>query len=64
MITRIKVVPDTKSQFKVTFEAGTPLAKEFMGAVHGRIEMCMNTLMVPYDMTPTEERETEENQKY
>ncbi len=64
MITRIKVVPDAKSQFKVLFEAGVPLAEEFMGAVHNRVEMCVNTLMVPYDMTPTEERETSESDKY
>ncbi len=64
MITRIKVVPDAKSQFKVTFEPGSLVAEDFMGVIHDRIEMCVNTLMVPYDMTPTEERETEESKKY
>lgn len=64
MLTKISVKPDPKSQFKVYFEAAGTLADEFMGAVHGRLEMCVNTLNVPYDMTPPAEKEDEGEKKY
>lgn len=64
MITRIRVVPDPKSQFKVHFEGATVLGEDFAPAVHARLEMCLEILNVAYDMTPPAEREDEGEKKY
>jgi len=65
MLTKINVRPDPKSQFRVHFEPIEALADEYVGAVHARKEVCRNTLMVPYDLSPSEEKEeTKESGKY
>ena len=64
LYTRIIVKPDAKSQFKVHFEMAGVLEKDFLGAVHPRLEMCLNTLNVPYDLTPPAEQKEEAGGKY
>lgn len=55
--TRIIVKPDQRSQFRVYFEHVGNLPDEIIGAVHAKRELCRTTLMVPYDLTPTESEE-------
>jgi hypothetical protein len=64
LFTRIIVKPDPKSQFKVYFEIAGILDDEHLAAVHPRIEMCVDTLNVPYDMTPVAEEKEEASGKY
>lgn len=65
VLTKIKLVPDSKSQFRVTFDAVEPLASDFLPAVHARIEGATSALLTPYDMVPQEEQEEgEKNKKY
>lgn len=64
LLTRIIVKPDTKSQFKVHFEMAGVLEEDFLGAIHPRLEMCLNTLNVPYDLTPPAEQKEEAGGKY
>ena len=60
MLTRVKLVPDKKSQFKVTFEAVEPLESSFLGPVSARIPMATQALLTPYEMEPKEESTEEE----
>ena len=55
MATRVKVVPDPKSQFRVTFADVKPLSDELISAVHGRLEAATMMLEAPYEMNPQEE---------
>ena len=55
MATRVKVVPDPKSQFRVTFDDVAPLSDELISVVHGRIEAANMMLSTPYEMNPQEE---------
>ena len=64
IITRVLVKPDPKSQFKVYFEAQATVTDDFLQHVHPRLEMCLNTLNVPYDLTPPTENQAEESDKY
>lgn len=64
IITKIKVVPDPKTQFKVTFEDVGIIADDFMGPIHDKIESAMGVLMTPYDMTPVEDPKEEGQTKY
>jgi len=57
MNTIIKVVPDAKSQFRVTFEEGAPLDQEMLGPIHERIDACQEVLLQPYDYSGNEEKE-------
>ena len=63
MITKIKVVPDPKSQFRVTFTEVAPLDSDLLGAVHSRLDAAMRMLETPYEMT-REEQEEEVAKKY
>lgn len=53
--TRIKVVPDMKAQFKVTFEFIGNLPEELLSVVSSKIEPAMNILMTPYNLTEPEQ---------
>jgi hypothetical protein len=55
--TRIRVVPDAKSQFKVTFEALEEMPNSLFATLVKRHEEADTLIMQPYDMTPREERE-------
>jgi hypothetical protein len=60
--TKVSVRPDPKSQFRVHFEFEALLEDDFIAAVHAKRDICRNTLMVPYDLTPKEE--TADSGKY
>lgn len=64
MITRVKVVPDPKSQFRVTFTEVDRLPSELLGAVNSRLEAAQTMLQTPYDMNPEEKQEEEGEKKY
>lgn len=53
IVTKVKVVPDPKSQFKVVFEPIMNLPDELMGAIMKRHEEVKSTIDFPY--TPAEE---------
>jgi hypothetical protein len=53
VITEIAVVPDPKTQFKVTFSAVGPVPDEVMGAIMARREKVQGEIMFPYG-TPSE----------
>lgn len=55
IITKVKVVPDAKNQFKVTFEPIDNVPNELMGAVMKRREEVLTLIDAPY--TPYEEQE-------
>lgn len=54
VVTRVKVVPDAKTQFKVTFEPIMNVPNEVLGAVFKRREEAMATIDFPYQ--PPEEK--------
>jgi hypothetical protein len=56
IITKVSVVPDPKSQFRVVFEVVSEVPDEMMGAVMARREEAGAALTVPYSME-VEERE-------
>jgi hypothetical protein len=62
VMTKVMVKPDARSQFRVHFEFVGLLEEDIIGAVHGKRDICRNTLMVPYDLSPKEE--TEDSGKY
>jgi hypothetical protein len=49
MITQITTKPDPKAQFLVQFNAVGTVAEQFLGPVHGRIEMAQQTILTPYE---------------
>jgi hypothetical protein len=63
MVTRVKVVPDPKSQFRVTFADVEPLPSDHLGVVHGRLEAAPLMLETPYEMNPEQEEKEEEGDK-
>lgn len=63
MVTRVKVVPDPKSQFRVTFTEVQPLDSEYFAAVNGRLEAAATMLATPYEMNPEEKEQEEEGDK-
>lgn len=50
IFTKVKVVPDAKSQFKVTFEALGQVPNELMQAVMNRHEEAKGVIEFPYDL--------------
>ena len=64
MVTRIKVVPDPKSQFRITFQEVAPLSSDYFAAVNGRLEAAHLMLATPYEMNPEEKKEEERDKKY
>ena len=52
IFTRVSVVPDAKSQFRVLFEAIGPISQEVYMAIRGRLAEARTLNLVPYDMTP------------
>jgi hypothetical protein len=65
MVTRVKVVPDPKSQFRVTFTEVGELDSKFFAAVNGRMEAAKMMLETPYEMNPEpKEKEDDNNKKY
>lgn len=63
VLTRVSLVPDAKSQFRVKFEAQQPLDSEQLPLVHQRIDSAVASLMIPYEMAPKSAQE-EGNNKY
>jgi hypothetical protein len=66
VVTRIKVVPDSRTQFKVTFDTvdDLGLGPDALSAVHSRIAMAEQVIMTPYEMNPEQEQEEEGDKKY
>ena len=65
MITRIKVVPDPKSQFRITFAEIEPVDSELLNVIGGRIAAAKTMLQTPYELDPQEEeKEDEDDKKY
>jgi hypothetical protein len=60
MLSRVSLVPDKKSQFKVTFESLEPLDTSFLGAISSKIPMATQALLTPYEMEAKEESTEEE----
>lgn len=56
IITRVAVVPDPKTQFKVTFEAIEKVPDELMGAIMTRREEVMEIIDFPYQRDDEEEQ--------
>ena len=56
IVTKVKVVPDPKSQFKVVFEPIMSLPDELMSAIMARHEEAMSTIDFPYKLEDEEER--------
>lgn len=55
IVTKVKVVPDPKTQFKVVFEPIMNIPDELMGAIMQRHEEAKSTIDFPY--TPVEEEQ-------
>lgn len=55
IVTKIKVVPDSKTQFKVTFEPIMPVPNNLMEAVVARNEEAKNLIEFPYQLEGEEE---------
>jgi hypothetical protein len=58
VVTRVSVVPDPKSQFKIMFEVVDELPNELIGAVMKRREEAIGIIDFPYKATPEEEKPT------
>jgi len=56
IVTKVKVVPDPKSQFKVIFEPLTQLPDELMGAIMTRHEEAKSVIEFPYQLAEEEEQ--------
>ena len=56
VMTEISVVPDMKTQFKVLFEVKGLVNTEFLDALHKKALSSTPNVLVPYDMTPQEEK--------
>ena len=63
VLTRVSLVPDAKSQFKVKFEAQQKLTTEELPLVHQRIDAALASLIIPYEMNP-KQKEEEGDKKY
>jgi hypothetical protein len=63
MITRIKLVPDAKSQFRVTFAEIEPVDSELLNVIGGRIAAAKTMLQTPYELDPQEEEKEDEGDK-
>ena len=61
--TIISTVPDPKSQFRVTFQAGELLPDELLGAVNSKIELAYMMLKTPYDLSGQSEQVEEAPEK-
>lgn len=55
VVTEIAMVPDVKTQFKVTFQPGDPLGPESVAAIMAKREEVAEQIVVPYSPTPEEE---------
>lgn len=53
--TKVKVVPDSKSQFKVTFEALEEIPEELLATLLKRHKQAQELIMQPYDMSERDE---------
>ncbi len=56
VITEVAVVPDAKSQFKITFQACGNVPNEVMGAVMARREKVAEEIMFPYGAPNADEK--------
>jgi len=57
VVTRVKVVPDAKSQFLVTFEAIEELPAELIGTIIKRHEEAEELIMVPFSLVADDQEE-------
>lgn len=66
VVTRVQLVPDAKSQFKVTFNLVDALDSEYLPFIHERIDVAHSALMTPYEMEPEDKKEEgdKKNTKY
>lgn len=64
MLSKVKLVPDPRSQFKVVFEPIDVLGPDYLPHVHARLEAATNALMTPFEMNPEQEQEEEGDKKY
>ena len=64
MITRIYVKRHPKFQFQVFFEPMTQLSDEALGHIAPKIDLALQTLLTPKDLTPPEKKEKAENEKF
>jgi hypothetical protein len=55
VISRVRLVPDVKSQFKVVFGTVRPLESDELSQVHPRIAMAEALVNTPYEMSIPEE---------
>lgn len=58
VVTRVKVVPDSKSQFKVTFEAMEELSADLFEILIKRHEEAAELIMMPYDLSEREDKQS------
>lgn len=56
VITEISVVPDAKTQFKVTFSTAGMLSEDYLGMMHEKSKKALEVLLAPYE--PIEQEET------
>lgn len=52
VFTKVKVIPDAKSQFRVTFEALEPVPNALLATLMKRHKEAAATIESPYDLTP------------
>lgn len=64
VITTVKLIPDSRTQFKVTFEPGATLAGDFLGPVNAKIPLAVSMLLTPYELEGKEEEQETESEKY
>ena len=65
VVTTIKVVPDQKTQFKVTFDSPKALNDELLGALDTKRSSVVPALTQPYDPPgPAEQGVAEDSDKY
>jgi len=57
-ITKLSVVPDTKSQFQVTFEAVEPVPQKLLGSVLQRVKEAEGVIVPAVPYAPIEQSET------
>lgn len=61
VITKVKLVPDARSQFKVVFDLVGALDSEYLPHVQSRIQVAQSALMTPYEMNPESEEAEGDN---
>lgn len=63
IFTKVKVIPDPKTQFKVLFEPIQSIGDELMGIIMKRREEAMSTIDFPYSLPEDEEAKPQRSKK-